>query len=140
MNNKEIGDFVGHKWPSIIDQKNLKRSPNFKGSELTLVSNEIKDVIKVIRSLENKGILLKVTTREISSQKVGFLNCLRPIVSGRLPLMKNVHATLVESIFILLGLTIAASVTDSAIQKKKFWSDMTALITLKEPCMVSQNS
>ena len=41
-------------------------------------------------------------------------------MSGRLPLMKNVHATLVESIFILLGLTIAASVTDSAIQKKKF--------------------
>ena len=29
-----------------------------------------KDIIKVTKSLENSGILLKVTSKEISSQKV----------------------------------------------------------------------
>ena len=36
-----------------------------------LKNNEIKD-IKVIRSLENRGILLKVTTRKLLVQKEDF--------------------------------------------------------------------
>ena len=34
-----------------------------KGSGITLTNNEMKDIIKVIKSLENRGILLKGTTR-----------------------------------------------------------------------------
>ena len=32
------------------------------GSGIMLTNNEIKDIVKVIRSLENRGILLKGTT------------------------------------------------------------------------------
>ena len=40
-------------------------------SGITLTKNEIKD-IKVIKSLENRGVLLKGTTRKIPSQEGGF--------------------------------------------------------------------
>ena len=46
-----------------------------RGSGLTLTNNEMKDVIKVIRSLENR-IFLKGTTRKITSQEGGFLGLL----------------------------------------------------------------
>ena len=39
------------------------------GPGRTLANNEIKYLMKVIKSLENKGILLKGTTRKITSQK-----------------------------------------------------------------------
>ena len=37
-------------------------------SGITLINHEIKDIIKVIKSLENRGISLKETTRKIASQ------------------------------------------------------------------------
>ena len=46
---------------------------------ITLTNNEIKDITKVIKSLKNKGILLKGTTRVITSQEERFLNFLRPL-------------------------------------------------------------
>ena len=39
----------------------------------TLTNNEIKDIMKAIKPLENRGILLKGTTRNINSQEGGFL-------------------------------------------------------------------
>ena len=42
------------------------------GSGITLTNKEIKDIIKVIKSLENRGISLKGTTRKITSQKGRF--------------------------------------------------------------------
>ena len=42
-----------------------------KGLEITLTKNEIKD-IKVIRSLENRGILLKETTKKLLVKKDDF--------------------------------------------------------------------
>ena len=39
------------------------------GEVLTLTDNEIKDIIKVIKSLENRGILLKGTSKRITSQE-----------------------------------------------------------------------
>ena len=39
---------------------------------MTLTNNEIKYIIKVIKSLENRGIFLKQTTRKITSQERGF--------------------------------------------------------------------
>ena len=58
-----------------------KLTENFtssKGSWTNLINNEIKDIMKVIKSLENRGILLKGTTIKITSQEGGFLNILRP--------------------------------------------------------------
>ena len=49
-----------------------------EGSEITLTNNEIKDIMKVIKFLENRGISLNGTTRKITSQEGGFLNFLRP--------------------------------------------------------------
>ena len=46
------------------DFKNV--SDKVLGTGITLTDNEIKDIIKVIKSLENRGILLKGTTRKIS--------------------------------------------------------------------------
>ena len=41
--------------------------------------------MKVIKSLENREILLKGTTRKITSQEGGFLNFLRPLMTACLP-------------------------------------------------------
>ena len=65
-----------------------------KGSGLAITNNEIKDIIKVIRSLENKAILLKGTTKKITGREGGFLNFLKPLITIGLPLMKNVHTPL----------------------------------------------
>ena len=46
--------------------------------------------MKVIRSLENRGILLKETTRKINSQQGGFLNFLGPLLTSEFCSMKNV--------------------------------------------------
>ena len=59
-------------------------------SRITLTNHEIKDIMKVISSLENRGILLKETTRKISNQKGGFLNFLDPLLRTRLSSKKNV--------------------------------------------------
>ena len=45
------------------------------GHGITLTNNEIED-IKVIRSLESRGILLKGTTEKVINQKRGFLGLL----------------------------------------------------------------
>ena len=54
---------------------------------LYLTKNEINDIIKVVRSLEIKGISSKGTTRKITSQKGGFLNFVRPLMTAGLPLI-----------------------------------------------------
>ena len=48
------------------------------------------DIIKVIKSIENRLILLKGTTRKIACQTGGFLIFLRSLIIVGLPLMKNV--------------------------------------------------
>ena len=79
-------------------------------------NNKIKHIIKVIKSLENGGILLKGNTRKITSQEEVFLNFLRPLKSAVLPLIKNILTPLAKSVLIPLGLTTAAvSATDAAI-------------------------
>ena len=37
-----------------------------------ITNNKIKDILKVIKSLENREILLKGTTRKITSEQGGF--------------------------------------------------------------------
>ena len=82
---------------------------NLKCLKTALTNNQIEDIIKVTRSLENRKILLKGTTNKISSQKRGFLNFLRPLMTADLPLMKSVLTPLAESVL----LSAAASATEN---------------------------
>ena len=74
--------------------------------------------MKVIKSLENRGILLKETTRKITSQEGGFLSFLSPLMTAGLPLMKSVLTRLAKSVLILLGLSAGISAAHTAIQKR----------------------
>ena len=40
--------------------------------------------MKVIKFLENRGILLKETTRKITSHEGGFLNFLTPLITAEI--------------------------------------------------------
>ena len=65
---------------------------NIIGSGITLTNNEIKDIMKVIKSLRNREISLKGTTKKITSQEGGFLSFLRSLMTAGLPLIKvNSH-------------------------------------------------
>ena len=54
--------------------------------------------MKVIRSLETRGMLLEETTRKMTDQEREFLIFLRPLMSAGLPLMKTALALLAKSI------------------------------------------
>ena len=75
--------------------------------------------MKLIKSLENRGTLLKGATRKITSQEGGFLNFLRPLITAALLLMKNVLTPLAKSVLLPLGLSAVMSAADTAIQKNK---------------------
>ena len=77
-----------------------------------------KDIIKVIKSLENRGILLKGATGKITSREGGFLNFRRSLMTAGLPLMKTVLTPLAKSILIPLVLAAAVSVTYASYSKE----------------------
>ena len=86
--------------------------------------------MNVIRSLENRGILFKGSTRKITSEEGGrFFNFLKPLIAVGLPLMKNI---LTPNVLVPLGLTAAASATDAALQKKIYGSGTTTLVFSSE--------
>ena len=89
--------------------------------------------MKVIKSLENRGILLKRTTTKIASQKGEFLNFLKPSMEAGLPLIKNILTPLGNSVSLPFGLSAAISATDAAIQRKIYdGSGTTALVISNE--------
>ena len=108
LNNQEVGDFLVGIVINVTGKTIKNKFPNLKCSGLALTSNEIKYIIKVTRSLENRGIFLKGTIEKTTSQEGGFLNFLRPLIF--MPLAKH--------ILVPLRLTVAASVADGGIQKK----------------------
>ena len=55
---------------------------NESGSEITLANYKVKYIAKVIRSIENRRIFLKRTTRKIINQKGGLHNFLKPLIVG----------------------------------------------------------
>ena len=55
-----------------------------------MANNKIKDIMKVIKSLENRWILIKGLTIKTTSQEGELFNFLRPLTAAGLPLMKNV--------------------------------------------------
>ena len=99
INTKEMKNVLVYAGLNVIGNKN---KDGLKVSGITLTNNEIKDIIKVIRSLENRGILLKGTTRTITSQEGGFLNFLKPLMFVGLPLMKNALTPLAKNVLVPL--------------------------------------
>ena len=87
--------FLIDAWFNMIGRKISFRNNSKK--------NETKDIIKVMRSLENRGTLLKRTTRKITGEKRGFFNFLRLLMTAGSPLMKSVLNPLVASVLIPLG-------------------------------------
>ena len=109
-------------------RKIIKDSKNVFGTGVTLTNNEVKDIKKLIKSLENRGTLLKGTTRKITSQEGGFLNFLKLLMTAGLPLMKSALTPLFQSVMLPFGLSVGMA----AIQKKKFGSSTVVLIISKE--------
>ena len=70
----KIENFLGKKIYDTIKtvDNSAKGIKKFFGAGITLPNNEIKDIMKVIKSIENRGILLKGTTRKITSQEGGY--------------------------------------------------------------------
>ena len=93
-------------------------------------------VSKIHKAFSNGSLAnIKLSKTELSKmvQLGGFLGrLLGPLLKTGLLLMKNVLKTLAKSVLIPLELTISASATDAAIQKKIFWSGMATLIVLNE--------
>ena len=104
MNSK--ASFIRYNWKS-----NWKK---IKGSGITLANNEMKDVIKVIKSLENRGVLLKGTTKKLLVKKKD-LSIFRPLITAGLLLMKSVLTPLAKSVLISLGSLEGMSAADAAI-------------------------
>ena len=73
--------------------------------------------MKVIRFLENREILLKGTTRKITSQEGGFINFLRSLMTAASSLVKKVLTSLAKYVLEPLRLTAAAAGIDAAIKK-----------------------
>ena len=102
------------------------------GLGITLTNNEIKDIMKVIKSLGNRGILLKGTTRKITSQERGFLSFLRPLMTTVLPLTTSVLTPSAKVFLLPLGLLAEMSAEDAAIQKKIYGSGSRVSIVSNE--------
>lgn len=54
IENKEVGDLPVNRGLNIQGRKIKKGISTIKGSRIALKNNEIKDIVKVIRSLESK--------------------------------------------------------------------------------------
>ena len=52
-----------------VCRKYLPDTKKILGKGISPTNNEIKDIVKVIKPLENRGILLKGTTRKITTQE-----------------------------------------------------------------------
>ena len=92
-----------------------KKFTSSKGSGITLANNEIKDIIKVIKSLENRRILSKETTRKSTSQEKKFLNFLRLLMTSRLSVMKSMLTPLGKSVLLPFRLSAKMPAADAAI-------------------------
>ena len=113
---------------NIIGKKSKKENSSITGLGITLINNETKYIIEVMKSFKKRENLLKGTTRKITSQEGGFLNVLNPLMTAELPLIKSVLSPLAKNVLIPLELSTGKSAADAAVQKKMYGSGTTALI------------
>ena len=128
-NKDQIFDIMKIVDNSINGITNIKK--HF-GAGINVTKNGVKDIMKVIKSLENRGVLLKGTARKVTSQEGGFLSFLRQLMTAGLPLLKNVFIPLVKTVLLPLGLSAGMSAADAAIQKKIYGSGTTELMYSNE--------
>ena len=130
VTNNDIKKIAANSRNFMHNSKNT--SDNVLGTGITLTNNEIKYIMKVIESLENRGILLKGTTRKITSQERRLLNFLRPLMTAGLPIMKTVLTPLTKSVFLSVGFAAGISAADVATENKIYTSGITGLMISKE--------
>ena len=102
MHDKKMADSFMNK-----KIKNLIKNWNQWSFKNNAKNSKIKDIVKVIESLENRGVFSKGTTKKCITQEV-----------RSLLLMKNILTPLAKSVLVPLGLTAAATAataTDAAI-------------------------
>ena len=90
----------------------------------------------MIKFLENRDILLKRIARKIGTQEGEFVSFFRPIMTVSLRLMKNIFTPLAKSVLIPLGLTDAATATDTTIQKKIYVSRRHLDLALRKTVLI----
>ena len=100
---------------------------------LVLTNTQVLRLRKAFANISSANIKLSKTQLSKIGQPGGFLGRhLGPLLKAGFPLTKNVLKQLAKSFLIPLGLTAAASATDSAVQKKIFELNMSALIISNE--------
>ena len=82
----------------------------------------------------------KKPREKVISQKGGFLNILRSLMTASLPLMGNVLTPLAKNVLVPLGLSWVSSSKDIAIQRNIFGSGMTVVFLNEEICHILKNS
>ena len=92
-----------------------------------------------MKSLKNRGDLLKGTKTRFTSQEGGFVNFFRPLITAGLPLMKSALAPLSKSLLILLGLPAGVSAADAAIQKKIYGSVSPSVLVSRTTALTISN-
>ena len=99
----------------LLGEKIKKGISSVTSPAITLTNNEIKNIKKIIKSVENKVILLKGTATKITTQKAGYLNFFRPLTTANVPLMKSLITPLAENVLTSLRLSVGISAADAAI-------------------------
>ena len=92
--------------------------------------------MKVIKSLQNRGILLKGTTRKITSQKGGILNFLRPLMTAGFTI--NEKFTQFTDFDPLLIWKFSVSMSLTFISKKVFLKRRLAILNSSSSNMFSR--
>ena len=119
--------------------KGLKKEFHQLRVQEKLTKNEIKDIMKVIKSLENGGISFKGTTWKITSQEGGFLHFLRQLMTSGLPLMKSVLTHLAKNVFLPFRLSVGISAADAVIQKKNLGSGRPSDLSSRTTALIISN-
>ena len=92
----------------LPDPKTILPGHAVFGAGIYLTNNEVKDIVKIIKSVENRGNLLKRNTTNITSQIGVFINFLKPLITAGLPLMRNLLTLSAKSV---LKVAISATYT-----------------------------
>ena len=101
--------------------------------KILLVNTQVSRIWKDFVNNSLANVRLSKTQLQRIEQSGWFLGrSLGPLLTTRLPLIKNVLKPLAKTVLIPLVLIAAASATDAAINKKLFGSGMTALIISHE--------
>ena len=83
--------------------------------------------------------MLKGTARKFASQKGGFLNFFRPLVTADFPLMKNVLIPLGKNVLLPFGLSAGVSAADAVIQKKIYGSGCPSDLASRTTALIISN-